>query len=711
MGLKLLLSGVDVTNRLNEGTLRYGAGLNARDALNLTLHARRTELIPADGQPLVVYPDGLSYRDTVLADGPLGYWRLGEVADVAAVDETWSGYSLAVSGSPARAQAGPLVEPGWSAMFDGANDYFNGGDIAAFEFTSAFSAECWVKALAAVAVGGLVGKHLTAVDRGWSVKMTATGKINFKAVTTAGVTIFDVTTTASYDDNSWHHVVCTWDGTTAANKVIIYVDGASVKTATAGVGVPDTNSARLLVGARDNGGAAISFFTGSLSEVAAYNLALSSAQVTAHYAARLRAGRLFGGFLVQPDEELDGYSDLITYICDTIDHSSILDRRYIAEVYENMTMGDIARDILENYFADDKVSPAGIEDGPVIAKAVFNYMKGTDVFTELSNLTGYPFTVDENRVFQMRTRASNVNANTITDGQYIRFRVKRDRSVYRNKQYIRAGLDLTSVRIETFVGDGTRRTFTLAFPVGVVPSVQVKTGAGAYVDKTMGILGVDTGKDWYWNKGSSDISQDSAGTLLTDADFLKVTYQGEFPILIESQLDTEIANRQSVEGGSGIYEGLEDRPDIDTSTSAGELASAILARQGRISTIIMIDSYTAGYRPGQLVHLTESRHGIDGDYLIETVDAQEYLGLDQSDEVVLIYSLTCLDGDSVGGWQAFFRMLLSSQRDFVIRDNEVLTKVKLTSDPLSVLDGATADAVTPESRVGWAIVGFSEVGT
>jgi hypothetical protein len=38
---------------------------------------------------------------------------------------------------------------------------------------------------------------------------------------------------ASVCDNSWHHIVYTWDGTTIANKAILYVDGSSVDTDTA----------------------------------------------------------------------------------------------------------------------------------------------------------------------------------------------------------------------------------------------------------------------------------------------------------------------------------------------------------------------------------------------------------------------------------------------------------------------------------------------
>jgi hypothetical protein len=77
---------------------------------------------------------------------------------------------------------------------------------------------------------------------------------------------------------------------------------------------------------------------------------------------------------------------------------------------------------------------------------------------------------------------------------------------YRNRQMV-SYEELTAVRTETFAGDGFTQTFGVEFPIALAPTVSVNG-----VAQTVGIGGLEDGKQWYWNRGANEVAQE-----LTDA--------------------------------------------------------------------------------------------------------------------------------------------------------------------------------------------------
>jgi hypothetical protein len=89
-----------------------------------------------------------------------------------------------------------------------------------------------------------------------------------------------VSSSAGYNDGTWHHVVFT--RTRSSGALNLYVDGVSAGSAT-GATASLTSPASINFGRIHTG---TNYFAGSLDEVATYNVALSQATVTAHYQAR-----------------------------------------------------------------------------------------------------------------------------------------------------------------------------------------------------------------------------------------------------------------------------------------------------------------------------------------------------------------------------------------------------------------------------------------
>jgi hypothetical protein len=183
---------------------------------------------------------------------------------------------------------GAILEKDGAVQFDSllsSAGYLDLGDIAAFSFTAAFSVELWFKSTQAYSgnVKSIVGKYIGA--RGWNVAYES-GGIHFWGYTIADVAVFNANmpsnaAAAPLNDNAWHHVVATWDGTTNANGVKLYLDNVVVNaTAVAGaVGQPVVNCT---VNKPSAGS-----FQGVVDEVAFYDVVLTSVQVAAHYAQRL----------------------------------------------------------------------------------------------------------------------------------------------------------------------------------------------------------------------------------------------------------------------------------------------------------------------------------------------------------------------------------------------------------------------------------------
>jgi hypothetical protein len=75
-----------------------------------------------------------------------------------------------------------------------------------------------------------------------------------------------------------------------------------------------------------------------------------------------------------------------------------------------------------------------------------------------------------------------------------------------------------------------------------------------------------------------------------------------------------------------------------------------------------------------------------------------------------VYTVEALDGESIGGWESFFKSLSGEGRVIEFRENEVVVLLRSASEQVTLTDSITATSAAPESEVGVALVGYSEVG-
>ena len=222
---------------------------------------------------------GTAYRDVVLADSPVGYWRLGEasgpfVDSVAARNGTPSGTII-------RDVTGPLTSGDDGGVTFGASADVAIPSAASFAIatTGQLSIEGWVTD--AGRAGEIISKS-QGTSYEWSIRQSG-GGLALSIWNGAGADCLNEFVGGGDIGSGWHHFVYTIDQ--PAHTTILYLDGQLVDQGTAAWLRPPNavaSSAQVHLGRRGDN---VNLWPGSLDEVAIYAKVLTPAQVTAHYAA------------------------------------------------------------------------------------------------------------------------------------------------------------------------------------------------------------------------------------------------------------------------------------------------------------------------------------------------------------------------------------------------------------------------------------------
>ena len=380
-----------------------------------------------------------------------------------------------------------------------------------------------------------------------------------------------------------------------------------------------------------------------------------------------------------------GVSDL-EWTAQCVDNHQLADKRLVAEVYEDMTDKEIIEDIITNYLSDESITAGDIQESITIDKIVFNYKKASDCLDEISELSGLQWQVNYDKSLDYFGRATSTAPWEVYDGQQVYdLSVEENRQDYRNKQYIRGGMQRTASKVKTFKGDGETQVFTLDYPLAEQPTLYINDVEISGSD--IGLRGPEEDKKWYYQIEDKQISQDDAETVLADTDVLKVEYVGLFPLLVAAESGSdEINERAIIENSSGIYESIVDKQELDTREAALSFANGKLRRYG-INQIITYKTEKSGLKAGMIQHVESEVHDIDDDYLIEQISIRA-IG-----DGKVEYTVKLISGESVGGCVQFFNNILKGQRDFVVRENEVIVRLRRFQETLELDDAMIIEEI------------------
>jgi len=211
-----------------------------------------------------------TYATTVLGDAPQMYWRLDESAPATAANAVPT-VKYGVSGP---------TSPDTGITF---NDISYVSTTSQVSDPSIYSVEIWFKTTT-TSGGKLIGFGSAQTGSSGSydrqLYMTNSGQLVFGQYSGG---IVSVTSSGSYNDGSWHYAVGSYNG----SAIVLYVDGSQVGSTSSGSPQNYSGYWRLIFDNLSGWPSAPSsyYFQGSVGEAAVYSSALTSTEVSNHYAA------------------------------------------------------------------------------------------------------------------------------------------------------------------------------------------------------------------------------------------------------------------------------------------------------------------------------------------------------------------------------------------------------------------------------------------
>ena len=218
----------------------------------------------------------IRYRDVVVADGPIAYYRLGDAAGSANAKEEIASAQGMYSGACSLGQVGAIAsDPDTQVVFDGTTCKVVLPDAFNFAGTAGFTLEMWASlSFVPTSVRHLFTKQIRDASNpidGYAVIYTPAVGIQLeRVVSSANVKTGGPLLIAGRKV----HVVVGYDGTT----MTLYIDGQVARTQT-DARMANAISTPALIGAQPNGG----YWPGTLDEVAIYDKPLPAARVALHY--------------------------------------------------------------------------------------------------------------------------------------------------------------------------------------------------------------------------------------------------------------------------------------------------------------------------------------------------------------------------------------------------------------------------------------------
>ncbi len=174
----------------------------------------------------------------------------------------------------------------FSFEFDGTDDYVNIGTTS-LGITNAISISVWVKIPTTNTGGGgsniqeIICEDATSgINRNWALNWRGGSFNNWQFViwNSNGSATIVTSSGLTPNDNQWHHILATYDGTSNAEGLKLYIDGGTPFTATASsTGIRSTSSVEATIGGLTGGATWI--LEGTVDEVAVWDSAINISDV------------------------------------------------------------------------------------------------------------------------------------------------------------------------------------------------------------------------------------------------------------------------------------------------------------------------------------------------------------------------------------------------------------------------------------------------
>lgn len=406
---------------------------------------------------------------------------------------------------------------------------------------------------------------------------------------------------------------------------------------------------------------------------------------------------LVWGGIIEEDEDEDYDSTNLWFPIKVQDYSRLCSRILIKKAYDNKSVDQIVNDFITRYFATYSITAGTIETNLTTINIIsFNYIDGESALNELCKFGNYIWEVDKNKQLNFYTIGYITNSTALNDtSQYYNMKRRRSLANYFNKAYIKGDKKITTYRTNetpTPIPDGNSKTFLTRYPVASLPDVEYKLAGGSWIHADVGVLGFDSGKEFYFTYNSENIVQDDGETALDNGagDAIRINYYGLVPLFVVVNDTSEITSK-------GIYEAYIKNLLLKDTLDALNYGRELLIKYAEIADNITFDLYEKTYEPGEQFYLSNTKRSITNELFL--VDSVNWIPRGPED-ITYIYKV--LDGASLGGWETYFSNLLNPEK-VEISDNEVIIILKESAEDYTYegeYNLTILDALYPEDDPG-----------
>jgi len=332
----------------------------------------------------------------------LSYYKLDETSGTTAEDAHGSTDGTANDARVFTSEAGGIINTG--ADFTAGDDYINFGDVFEFDSDDAFSVSLWFNT--STGDGSLFGKMASSGNyEGYEILVSGDGDIEvyLTASWTSDSLRKEATGFGDLRDGTLRHLVITYDGSTDASGLKIYINGTEETTYST---MSDTLTGSMLtdydanLGARDSTN---SYFEGMIDEVVIFNRTLNQTDIDNLYNGGDPPGYADEG-------AVDNYPNITLNSPSSANYSSSQDLTINLTAWDNVNLSDVklyVNDALNQTNASglnntDYLFDIGLNDGDYRI-----YGKATDNSSQETNSDEIRIVID--------SLAPNVTAINITN--------------------------------------------------------------------------------------------------------------------------------------------------------------------------------------------------------------------------------------------------------------------------------------------------------
>lgn len=362
----------------------------------------------------------------------------------------------------------------------------------------------------------------------------------------------------------------------------------------------------------------------------------------------------------------------IRYSVKAEDFTSLTERPLIVRSYENRTIAQIINSLITTYFSQYGITEGNNVISTEIKLITFNYEYGDNVLNQLKNFGNFQWNVSKDKVLDFTMINSTTSTTTLTNELSLSKDLSADN--YRNTQYGKGKKKRTTYQSEkpmTPKPDGETREFFSTYPIAEEPVIETNVDGAGWVEKTVGVKGLQEDREFYWSYNSTQISQDEDGIVLTDAnatdDEIRISYYGLIPLLVVSQDTSEVLEH-------GKFEHYIYNQHLESTIDAKNYVTTLLKKYSNDADDISFIIQNKTYEVGEQIPITDTLLNISGDFLAESCTWTPR-GVD-----AINYKYKVLDGVALGGWEEFFKNLFAPEV-IELNDQEIVIRIYSWNEP------------------------------